>query len=119
MKWLRKIIAEEVAKVEGRLNAERVLMTSYISTHTKTATNNLEVEVIKLLSGVEQQIADSLRVFEAKVVHEAAVVMADKNELIKDLHQKLSAAQDAAAKITHWKADSETVAADHSLKLVK
>lgn len=123
MKWLRKIIADEVAKVEGRLKAEREEVASYISVHAKSATNILELEVVNTLHDIEKflqrQIEISVQNFKETVVHEASEIISDKNKALQDAHEKLQAAHVALAKVSHWKADNVTVEADHSLKLVK
>lgn len=118
-KWLRTIVANEVSKIETStkehvkgivtsLENERLLTTSFISTHIKASLNGLNTEAERLLQDFEQ-----------KLIAEASLVVAEKNELIKELHEKVKSLEHTAAKITHWKADSDTITSDNNLKLVK
>ena len=118
-KWLRRIVTEEVEKIElstaahvhlvnALLEDEKNKLVSAISIHAKSTLNNVEAESIKLFNDFEQ-----------KLVAEAALVVAEKNKLIQELHEKVADLEATARKITHWKADTDTVATDHSLKVVK
>lgn len=117
--WLRRIVADEVAKIKGDVEAERSKLASFISIHTKSATNSVEAELASLINQFKIEIADSLHNFDEKIVHEASVVIADKNKLLTDLHEKLAAALEASRAITHWRAEPTTLQADQDLQKVK
>jgi hypothetical protein len=111
--WLRKIFADEYAKVtrtiegiETSLEHERQATHSFISAHIQAGLNEFNAEAKRLLQDFEQ-----------KLVAEASLVVAEKNELIKELHEKVKSLEHTASKITHWKSD--TVETDNKLKVTK
>lgn len=106
--WLRRIIAEEVKKVEVTLETERTILTSAVSIHARCATNGVEAEVTKLVGEFEQ-----------KLRADAASILVEKNQLIAELKTRLEEMQQTVSKFTTWKASDETVAADHVLRKVK
>jgi hypothetical protein len=106
--WVRRVVSEEVSKIDTSLDREGAQLVSAISIHAKSTLNGLENEAARLLQDFEQ-----------KLVAEASLVVAEKNKLIEELHAKVVDLEATARKITHWKADSDTAKADHDLKLVK
>lgn len=115
MKWVRKIIAEECAKVisefksvEGKLAQDRNALVSSISVHVKDCTNFIEKEASKIFTE-----------FEGKVRSDVAEVLAEKQKLIVELEEKLKSLEETLGKLSHWRADDSTVQTDKTLQKVK
>jgi len=113
--WFTGMVAAEVAKLETSLNAERDAVRHGVFGVVIAAEKRLEASAEKL----EARSQELLKEFEQKLIAEASVVVGEKNKLIAELHTKIADLEQTARKITHWKADSSTVEADHSLKVVK
>ena len=120
--WFTGLIAAEVAKLETSLKGERIaLLDTQKALETRLFAYVLgsEKRFERIAQGLEERSQELLKDFEEKLIAEASVVVGEKNQLIAELHTKIASLEQTARKITHWKADSSTVEADHSLKVVK
>ena len=110
--WFTGLIAAEVAKLDTSLQNERAALIRYLCDENEKLAK-LTTDAAKRLEARSQEL---LKDFEEKLIAEASVVVGEKNQLIAELHTKIASLEQTARKITHWKADSSTVEADHSLK---
>jgi recombinational DNA repair ATPase RecF len=110
-KWLVGIVATEVAKLDTSLHVEKEKLVGVVST--------LETSAAGAVKKLEARSEELFQTFEQRLIAEASRVVGERNQLIGELHTKIVELEQTARKITHWKVDSSTSEADHSLKVVK
>jgi hypothetical protein len=97
--WLRAIIAEEVAKVTVSLSKERAT--------TIATLKNVENAILQSIIEREDAFIERIK----------ATIEAEHDAFVERLRCTRQHISDGEPNV--WKADEETVAADHALKLVK
>lgn len=113
-KWLRAIIAEEVAKVKTSLAAEQSLLTSAISVHARATLNGVEAEFTRLASELKADVSFKTAEVEgfAKQIQEVC------DSCIANFRERLEQTLEDVIKEepSTWKAAPEDVKAEHQLR---